>query len=249
MLAQVAEHVLSMGLLFLILHRLTAGARPPSAPLASESSDRAVTPRSYAPVVAGLTVLLVVAGVMQLAAFDRLAVPGQATPGFLPSTLVDWEFSAAPAGWSADAQQQTRSTRASYRLGGRAMQAVVVETLSPTAKLPRSASPSGEPGEWREQRVQQQEVCAATGCIKLRHTSWRANQGDVLRHAYDTCQVGSFNTTSDLALRAMHGWLRLTGRQQRLRLLGLICEGDIAPSDELARLFQALQAAVAADAR
>jgi len=240
--------VLGIGLLFLVFYRLAAGARlAPEAVVPGDNTGSTWLPRQFAPALAGLAVLLVVIGLARMDQPDPPMASCRAKPDFLPTSLRDWQSGAGQTGWVVDAQLQVRSVRASYGLGGRDVQAVVVEAGSATAKLPRVATLAGEPGQWREKQVQVRDLCSAGACVRLLQSTWTSARGSGQRHMVYAYQVGKFSTTSDLALRAFHGWGRLTGHPGRLRLVGLIYDGATPlPNDVLAPLFQTLQMAVAA---
>lgn len=240
--------VLGIGLLFLVFYRLTAAARPvPEKDLAGENTGRVLMRRRFAPALAGIAMLLVASGLARMESLDQQLASCRAAPDFLPTSLLDWKSGTAPTRWVVDASHQARSVRAAYRLEGREIQAVVVEAGSATAKFPRVGSLAGEPGQWREKRVQTRDLCSANGCIELRQATWTSTRGGDQRQMVHVYQVGQFSTTSDLALRVFHGWRRLTGHQDRLRLVGLIYDGETPlPDDVLAPLFQSLQVAVAA---
>jgi hypothetical protein len=119
---------------------------------------------------------------------------------------------------------------------------VVTQTLAPSAKLPRFAPDGVEQGQWREKNMQQQRACDASGCIALRHTTWSRLQSPSVRHSYTLYLVDGWSTTSELALRAAHGWSRLTGHQHPPRSISVLYDGAPAPGDELAQIFRTLRA-------
>ena len=238
--------VLGIGLLFLVFYRLAAGTRlAPAIGVIGENTERGWTVRWFAPALAGMVVLLVASVLVRTG--NPAAQPAfcRAAPDFLPTSLLESKRIATPAGWVVDAQHPLRSVRATYGLRDREIQAVVVEAGSAMAKLPRAISLAGQPGHWREKLAQTRDLCAPDGCIGLRERIWiGAHDQRQMVYAY---QVGPFRTTSDLALRGFHGWLRLMGHADRPRLVGLMYDGETPlPDDVLARLFQALQVAVAA---
>jgi exosortase len=240
--------VLSIVLLFLVFYRL-AGNR--AAEAAQDPADANAGPvalrRRFAPALAGMAVLLVALGLARMEHLDQPMASCVAAPDFLPAHLLDWTAGAALTAWVHHGDHPVRSIRASYRLDGREIQAVVVEAGSATAKLPRAISLVGEPGQWREKQVQTRDLCAANTCVTLRQVTWTSTRGLGQRQMAHAYQVGPFSTASNLALRVFRGWSRLTGLPDRPRLLGLIYDGDAAlPDDVLAAVFLSLQAAVAA---
>lgn len=240
--------VLGIGLLFLVFYRFAAASRPEPAKDGADDIPGPVSPpRRFAPALAGMAMLLVASGLARMEIPDQPPPACRAAPDFLPTRLLDWTSGAAPTAWVVDDLHSARSVRASYRLGGREIQAVVVEAGSATAKLPPVGSIAGEPGQWREKWLQTRDLCSANGCTGLRQATWTSTRGADQRQMALVYQIGPFSTPSDLALRVFHGWRRLTGHQDRLRLVGLIYDGETPlPDDVLAALFQSLQAAVAA---
>jgi exosortase len=240
--------VLSIVLLFLVFYRL-AGHR--AADPAQDRPDADAGPvtlrRRLAPALAGVAVLLVTFGLARMAHLDQPMASCVAAPDFLPTQLLDGSSGAAPTAWVPDGAHPLRSIRATYRLDGREIQAVVVEAGSATAKLPPAIALVGEPGQWREKQVQTRDLCAADTCVTLRQVTWTSTRGAGQRQMAHVYQVGPFSTPSNLALRVYRGWSRLTGHPDRPRLLGLIYDGDaVLPDDVLAAVFLSLQAAVAA---
>ena len=240
--------VLGIGLLFLVFYRLAAGARlAPAKEVVGQDSRQVVMPRRFAPAVAGIAVLLVASGLARMESLDRPLASCRAPGGFLPTSLLDWKSGAAPMAWKDDTRQQLRSVRATYGQGEREIQAVVVEAGSATAKLPRAVLLAGEPGQWREKRMQTRVLCSADSCIRLRQTTWTSTRSSDQRHAVYAYQVGAYSTPSDLALRGFRGWGRLTGHADLPRLVALMYDGDaLLPDDVLALLFLELQKSVVA---
>jgi exosortase len=240
--------VLGIGLLFLIFHRLVVGARlAPATVVVGEKTERAWMPRRFAPAVAGMAVMLVTSGLAWMEEPGQPRPSCRAAPDVLPMRLLDWQSGTGPTAWVVDARQQVQSVRATYRLAGQEIQAVVVEAGSATAKLPPVVSLAGAAGQWREKQLQARDLCSAETCVRLLQSTWSSVHGDDERHMVYAYRVGNFSTTSNLVLRAFHGWRRLTGHPDRLRMIGLIYDGATPMSnDVLAPLFQALQIAMAA---
>jgi exosortase len=239
--------VLSIGLLFLVFYRLagTRSAEPANDP-ASENARPGLLLHRLAPAFAGMAVLLVALGLARMDQADPSQASCVAAPDFLPGRLLDGTLGVAPTAWAPNGSHPVRSIRGTYRLQGRDIQVVVVETDSATAKLPHMASLVGEPGQWREKQVRTRDLCAADGCVKLQQTTWSsARNGDQRQTAY-AYQVGPLSTPSDLVLRTFRGWYRLTGHPDRPRMVTLIYDGEAPlPAPMLAAVFRSLQAAIA----
>ncbi len=240
--------VLGIALLFLLFYRLAAADRlEPTKEVAETGAERVLKVRWFAPVAVGMLVLLVASVLARIQGLDQPPAACHAAPQTLPVRLLDWTTGEAPSGWEFDVQQQLRRVRATYRFEGREMQAVVVEAGSATAKLPRAVSLVGEAGQWREKLAQTRPLCSAEGCIVVQQKIWSSTRNADQRQMVYVYQVGPFTTASDLSLRAVHGWRRLTGHADRPRLVGLAYDGEAPLTDDmLARLFQALKVAVAA---
>jgi hypothetical protein len=143
--------------------------------------------------------------------------------------------------WSIDEQEHTESITLSYHRNGHDIQVVIVDTFSPTAKLPESRLAPHDKYIWRDRQVKDELACVASNCIALRHFTWQRDKSEELRHVYYAYSIGKFTTNSRFALRAMHGWLRLTGGRDTPRLTGLVSEDAVPDIDELAGVFQILQ--------
>ncbi len=121
------------------------------------------------------------------------------------------------------------------------MQVAVVEPLLSNAKLAEAGLAPGDRKVWREKQVQHETACAVSGCIELLHSTWQRDKGHQLRHVYYAYSIGSFTTNSKLALRAMHGWQRLSGARDNRLLIGFISEDAASDINELGAAFEVLQ--------
>jgi hypothetical protein len=177
---------------------------------------------------------------------NALRPPHAANSGLFPQRIAGYLLSDPTAVWTVDRHGQTESTNLVYRRDDRELRVVIVETLAPTVKLPESAlAPSGQT-VWREKPIYREAACTAARCFALRHATWQSDKGRQLRHAYFAYSIGDFVTDSRFALRAAHGWRRLTGSRDNPRLIGIISDDEVLTADELAAAFQAIQAAVTA---
>jgi hypothetical protein len=80
--------------------------------------------------------------------------------------------------------------------------------------------------------------------MTLVDSTWQRDKNRELRHVYYAYSIGGFNTASKFALRAAHGWNRLTGGRDNPRLIGFISEDAATDTNELAAAFQILQSAI-----
>lgn len=232
----------TLGLLFYVLDRLRGESPLPAAatPNAAEPSTRA---RKFAPVLAGLSGLLIAGGAAALPANDTRPSQRMLAEAF-PRTLSGWALADAPAAWVVDPQGRTESIDLTYRRNGRDLHVVIVETRSPDAKLPPWRFMPNDHTVWREKQVRHESGCVAAGCIALVHTTWQRDRGHELRDAYYAYSVGRHATDSTFAVRAAHGWHRLIGRRDHPRMIGFVSADGPADTDEIAAAFLALQAAL-----
>jgi hypothetical protein len=158
-----------------------------------------------------------------------------------PKNISGWDLADSAAVWSIDERERTESISATYHRNGHDMHVVIVDTLSPTAKLPESRLAPHDNNIWRERQADNEVACAASNCIDLRHVTWQRDKSQELRHVYYAYSIGKFTTNSRFALRAAHGWHRLTGGRDTPRLLGLVSEDAVPDIDELAGVFRILQ--------
>lgn len=234
---------LTLGLLFYVLSQLKADATSVAALLSPP--ERADPVRRFAPVLAGLSVLLMAGSIMGLPTVAPRPPHGVQTE-LIPQRISGWELVSPVAAWSVDPQSSTESLTLTYRRKGQDMQVVIVETLSPTAKLPESRLAPRDKNIWREGQVQKETSCVASNCMTLLHTTWQRNKSQELRHVYYAYSIGSFTTDSRLALRVVQGWHRLTADPGSPRMIGFSL-GDSAPAiDDLAEVFRMLQSALEA---
>jgi hypothetical protein len=229
----------TLGLLFYVLNRLQVDAKPGEPVVGAERTH----PISrFAPVLAGLSMLLIGGTAAALPAGELLPTRS-AHAGLFPQNLVGWELAATAAAWSVDESGRSESIRLSYRRNGREIQVAIVEPLSSDAKLAEAGLAPGDSRVWRQKQVQHETACAVSGCIELSHSTWQRDKGHQLRHVYYAYTIGSFTTNSKLALRAMHGWQRLTGARDNRLLIGFISEDAASDIDELGAAFEVLQSA------
>jgi exosortase len=228
-----------LGLLFYVLSRLRP-EETPAVPLAA-APEQPNSLRRLAPVVAGLSMLLTVGSSSALATHEPRPRHEMQTGSF-PKNIWGWDLADSGATWSIDEQEHTESITLSYHRNGRDIQVVIVDTFSPTAKLPESRLAPHDKYIWRDRQVKNELACVASNCIALRHFTWQRDKSEELRHVYYAYSIGKFTTNSRFALRAMHGWHRLTGGRDTPRLIGLVSEDAVPDIDELAGVFQILQA-------
>lgn len=235
---QWAALLLTLGVLFLVLARLRAEA-PPSTSVAI-APERVTPIGRYAPVAAGLSVLLIIGGMGVLIA-DPTGSPRGDQAARLPQELAGWRLASSAPAWSVDHDHRLESLTLAYRRNGRELGVVIVEPLAPDAKLPESRLAPGPRSEWREHRIEKQVGCAQSHCMTLVHKTWQRGKGE-RRHVYYAYSIGGYVTESPLALRAAHGWHRLTGNGSPPRLIGLIVDEAPLPIDEAAAAFRSIRA-------
>lgn len=231
----------TLGFLFYVLIHLKADPTPVAPALAAPA--QANPARRFAPVVAGLCVPLIAGGAAWLPG-NEVRAPRGGQPILFPQNISGWEL-ANSAVWSVDKQRRTESISLTYRRNGHDRHVVIVETLSPTAKLPESGLAPSDKNIWREKQVRNEVACVASNCMALLHTTWQRDKSQQLRHAYYAYSIGNFTTDSRLALRAAHGWQRLVGGRDNPRLIEFISEEAAPDMPELAAAFQIFQSAVA----
>lgn len=250
--SQMAEHgtiqwialFLALGVLFYVLSRLSAGAAT-TAPVAPGATAPAQTipTRRFAPVAAGLSVLLIAGSAVGLST-NELRSPRGTQTGLFPRNISGWELASPAAVWSVDQQGRTESTRLIYQQGGRDMQVAIVETLSSAAKLQDSKLAPRDKYLWRERQVRTEAACDASDCFTLLHSTWQRDKSRELRHVYYAYSIGNLTTDSRFRIRAAHGWQRLTRGGDRPRMIAFTLD-DAAPDvDELAAAFRNIQAAL-----
>src|SRR5205823_3071550 len=158
-----------LGLLFYVLSRLRPDVTPVVPVVAVPEQPYSL--RRLAPVVAGLSMLLTVGSGYAFATHE-LRPPHEQTV-LLPQNISGWELADSPAEWSIDRHGRTESISLTYHRNGHDMHVVIVDTLSPTAKLPESRLAPRDENIWREKRIDNEVTCVASNCIALRHATWQ----------------------------------------------------------------------------
>lgn len=240
--------VAALGLLFFVLSKLAVDPSVQAPDIAG--TEKASLMRQFAPVVAGLSVLLIAGTVISLAP-SASQQPRAAQVGWLPQNVAGWDLASPDAVWSVEQEHHTESLALTYRRGGQDLGILIVETLVPDAKLQESDLAPGERSLWHQNKVQKQSSCVASDCLTLLHTTWENGKTKEIRHVYSTYSIGNFKTNSKFALRAAHGWDRLTGGRRSPRIIGFTL--DVAATDptidELAVAFRLIQSALNAGNR
>jgi hypothetical protein len=175
---------------------------------------------------------------------NELRPPRGANAVALAQSISGWELVNAANRWTVDPPSSTESISLTYRRHGRDIEVVIVEPLSPNIKLPESRLAPHDGLVWRQKQVQQEEACAVSRCIRFLHSTWQRDKGQQLRHVYYAYSIGSFTTESKLALRAVHGWQRVTGGRDNPRLIGFISDDVVLDVDDLGATFDMLRSAV-----
>ncbi|MEO7954646.1 MAG: archaeosortase/exosortase family protein [Polaromonas sp.] len=234
---------MTLGLLFYVLSQLKAdvAAVAPVIP----PQDQVRSARRFAPVVAGLPVLLIAGTVMGLPT-NTLRPPREVQTALLPKNILGWDLAFPIASWSVDPQSDSATLTLTYRRNGHDIHAVIVETLSPAAKLQESQLILGDKNIWHQRRVQKHTSCVASDCLTLLHTTWQRDKSRELRHVFYAYSINNFTTDSKFALRAAHGWHRLIGSPSNPRLIGLAFDDATPAIADLAAAFRILQSALEA---
>ncbi|HTD06344.1 exosortase-associated EpsI family protein [Undibacterium sp.] len=231
----------TLGLLFFVLSRLKADT-PDTAPVAASPEPTNIA-RQFAPVAAGLAVLLIIGGLLSLP-INAQRTPHAATTAAAPQNIAGWQLASPAADWIADPQNQSESLSLTYQRNGREMRVLMVETLSPTAKLTESRLAPGDKEIWREGQIQKQSACVDSHCLSMLHSTWQRDKSESQRHVFYRYGIGGFTTDSKLSLRAMQGWDRLTGDGHNPRLIACIFDDAAPATEDVAAVFLTLQSAV-----
>ena len=237
----------TLAILFTVLGRLPGDAVGKPAVAGAVARTTAQSAAWLAPLVAG-AMLLVATGGMATLPEPALMAPRVLAQGDVPSSIAGWQLASEAPTWVVDPATHSQSLALRYHRdrdsgAGRDMQVTVVETRSPTVKLPETVLVPQDAKVWRAGRIGKQRACAGTLCVALLHTGWqRARSGD-RREIFYLYASGDQTTDSRLALRLIQGWQRLKGGgTARLIVVGF--DGTAAPLPELAEIFSQLQTAL-----
>ena len=236
----------TLGLLFYVLSRLKGDPEPQRPTIDALEQGRPI--RRFGPVLAGLSMLLIGGSAAALPA-NELRPPRGAHAIALAQNISGWDLVKPAETWTVDLLSSTESRSLMYHRNGRDIEVVIVEPLSPNIKLPESRLTPHDGAVWRQKQVQHESACDVSRCVRFLHSTWLRDKSQQLRHVYYTYNLGDFTTDSKLALRAAHGWRRLTGRRDHPRLIGFISDDAVLDVDELGAAFDALRSAMAGSDR
>ena len=234
---------MTLGLMFFVLNRLKADVAA-VAHAAGAPRQRAWSTQRWAPALAGLSILVIIGSFMALP-INQPRKPRPAETVGVPQNSRGWQLASPAANWTVDPQNHSESLALTYRRNNRDMQILIVETLSPNAKLFESRL-APDKQTWREGQIQKQSACVESRCLALLHTTWQRSKSEDQRHVFYSYGIGSFATDSKLLLRAAHSWHRLTGSGNSPRLIGFIFDDAAPTNDDLGAAFQIVQSALEA---
>lgn len=206
---------------------LVARTNVPGAPGATPAGaiPRPAPGRRFAPIVAGTAGLVIAASAVALPA-SGLRSP-HASGAAQPETLAGWRL-ARSSGWSVAPGGEAESARLEYVRDDRTIEVLLVEALSPAAKL-REPEPAG--ATWREKQSRVEQACAEARCIPVLHRTLQREHAKTLRHVYSTYALGEYVTASRLALRASSGWQRVSRDAPPARLVAVATDRDLDAHD------------------
>ena len=222
----------SLGLLFYVFNRLKGDAT--SGTPVTVVPGRASAAARYAPVAAGLSVLLIV-GSVNAPSTDATPSPRETKA---PQGVLGWRLATPAPAWEADPVSQSELLTLTYGRSGRVMRVLVVTPLSPNAKLTESRLAPGPGNDWRENRVEKRVGCIEASCLTLMHRTWQRGKSAEHQYVYYAYGIGSYTTESRLALRAMHAWHRIIRSGNDPQLIGVIVEDAPLADDEAAAVVR-----------
>jgi hypothetical protein len=195
--------------------------------------------RRFAPVAAGLAVLVILGFVLTSLDDDvsRAHAVGNAVP---PERILGWKLEPLAASWTTDGRNESAMLTMAYGRNGRKMDVLIIQPLSPGAKIAESLLAPHDNNVWREARVQRQSACVNSRCLPIVHTTWQRGLAHEQRHVFHSYVIDGFTTDSKLTLRLAQGWDRLTGGASTPRLIAFIFPDDAPSVDEVAAAFLAL---------
>lgn len=241
---------IALGLLFYALIRLEPEMGADTTTLPDGQSAVASSPlmgftrlQKNAPVLAGLIVLVIVGAVTWLTSPSPRAPHGILTT-VVPRHILGWELAVPATSWVVDKSSQFESLTLIYRLRGQDMRVDVIDTLLPTAKLPDSRLIPGDREVWRDVQSQKRQSCADSVCMTLFETTWQRGRAYALRHVYHSYNINGSNLKSKVALRAVHGWHRLTRTGASPRLIVITVEGEEPSLGDVAVVQRTLDSAL-----
>lgn len=242
---QWATLLLTLGLVFFSLSQLP---KEPGEPIQFARPMPHPGRRIYlAPLLAGLSVLLTV-GILRMQSNDQPRLrPGKQVV-FAAPDIQGWNLAAGQMGWTVDQANQSESLTLTYQRNGQVMRIRVIQALAPATKLSGSSFAPDDTGAWRESAIAHYQACANLHCVALLRTAWQRKQGkdQAQHHTFYSYGIGPSMTDSDLLIRALRGWNRITGSSNTPYMIGLMYEDGVAAESDVALTFEAISLALRA---
>lgn len=239
--------LVTLGILFLVLHRLQGD---PVSTLAAEAPAVRLTAQHVAwlaPLMVGVMLLTTTVSMSALAGPElvKARVLEEASG---PSSIGGWKLVTEAPTWMPDATTYSQSLALTYhkegdKAAGGDMHVTVVETLSPAVKLPETVLIPRDREGWLVVGFGKQTACAGTQCLGLLHTDWQRAKSQDRRELFYLYASGEQTTDSRLMLRLIQGWQRLSGGGTARLIVVSFTEGA-APLTELAVIFSDLHTAL-----
>ena len=155
-----------------------------------------------------------------------------------PKRILDWDLVERPTTWFVDGAGSSESIDLTYRGEHGDIRVFVVDGLSSAAKLEQSKLVPHGGGTWREKHVAQEVGCRSAECVSVVHATWQRERSENVRHVYYVYAIGDFVTDSKFAIRAAHGWHRLTGTRDRPRLIAFVTDQTPLEVDRMSAAFE-----------
>lgn len=237
--------LITLGLLLFALSRLKPDAR--EVPQAAQAPlDTADSVRRFAPVAAGLAVLVIL-GLVLTSLADDVSGPRAVPNAVPPERILGWKLEPPVPSWTRDGQNESAVLTVPYGRNGRRMDLLIIQPLSPVAKIAESLLAPHDNNVWHEARVERQSACVGSHCLPLVHTTWQRGLAHEQRHVFHSYVINGFATDSKLALRLAQGWDRVSGGASSTpRLIAFIFPDGPPPANEVAAAFLALGQALSA---
>ena len=230
-----------LGVLFYMLNRLGAESLSPSS-ANTTTTARVTRMRMVAPVLVGASALVMTGAASSLDRSSPTVQHVAAAP--FPERIREWVLVQLPGRWLPDGTGSNASIEAIYREQNREMRVVVLQTLSPTAKLQEAMLVSKYKGTWREKNLERVRACHEGHCSSVIHVIWQRSKSDHVRHVYFAYAIGHVVTSSKLELRLAHGWQRFRGMGEMPYLIALVADGTSLDEADIVAAFNAIQRTV-----
>jgi exosortase len=222
-----------LGVLALVAARIQVPAHDAGMKSARETGSPPGYKSYFAPVVAGLLVLITLGSREVISLFDRESSEVRVAELQIP-TFETLPVLRRSSPWRLEEAGSLATL--SLELQGD-VHVFIQRLLEEGKRLPPAILPGNEDGGWRESGKDSIVGCWDQRCVRFAHTRWTKHQVNEARHVFFAYFVGDTVTDSEFVFRVATGWNSLIGQQPETGIITFSSRAEIPAADNLARWY------------